>query len=160
MTLDLPLNNQVTDHQSALAWAYSLYAGVFAFLFSILIFSPVSGVRFAAIAAVSALVCVRIASWLASYFGRSGYGLIACVITAFLFPMVPPLFVIFGVVEERLTELSSNITILEYAKLCVIYYLLGIIYAAPAAFVATLIYNLALVAVRKMQWLAVQQRWI
>ena len=160
MTLDLPLNNQVTDHQSALAWAYSLYAGVFAFLFSILIFSPLSGVPFAAIAGVSAVICARIAGWIAYYFSRSGYGLVACVITAFLFPMVPPLFVIFGVVEERLTEPSSSITILEYAKLCVIYYLLGIIYAAPAAFVATLSYNLALAAVRRMQWLAVQQRWI
>jgi len=160
MTLDLPLNNQVTDHQSALAWAYSLYAGVFAFLFSILIFSPLSGVPFAAIAGVSAVICARIAGWIASYFSRSGYGLVACVITAFLFPMAPPLFVIFGVVEERLTEPSSSITILEYAKLCVIYYLLGIIYAAPAAFVATLSYNLALAAVRRMQWLAVQQRWI
>jgi hypothetical protein len=160
MTLDLPLNNQVTDHQSALAWTYSLYAGVFAFLFSILIFSPLSGVPFAAIAGVSAVICARIAGWIASYFSRSGYGLVACVITAFLFPMVPPLFVIFGVVEERLIEPSSSITILEYAKLCVIYYLLGIIYAAPAAFVAILSYNLALAAVRRMQWLAVQQRWI
>ena len=146
--------------QSRLGWAYSLYAGIFAFLFSILIFSPVSGAPFAAIAAISAFICARIAGWLASYFGRSGYGLVACVITAFLFPMVPPLFVIFGVVEEQLSELSSSITILEYAKLCVIYYLLGIIYAAPAAFVATLIFNLALAAVRRMQWLAVQQRWI
>jgi hypothetical protein len=143
-----------------LEWAYSLYAGIFAFLFSVFIFSPVSGVRFAAIAAVSAFVCVRIASWIASRFGRSGYGLIACVIAIIAFPLVPPLFVIFGAVEEHLTDFSNGITIFEYAKLCVIYYLLGIIYTAPAAFVATLIFDLALAVARKLRWLSFEQRWL
>lgn len=160
MTLDVPMNDLAVDRQPLLAWVYSLFAGIFAFLFSILIFSPLSGVPFAAIAAVSAFVCARVASWIAVRYGRSGYGLVTCIITMFLFPLVPPLVVITGAVEEKFTEFSSSVTIFEYAKICVIYYLFGLIYAAPAALAGTLVYNLALAAIRKMQWLSVRQRWI
>ena len=145
--------------QSQLGWAYSLFAGVFAFLFSILIFSPVSGVQFAAIAGVSAIICVRIASWLASYFGRSGYGLVACIISTILFPLVPPIVVMSGGIYERLTG-SPTLDFSDYAGLSVIYYLAGIIYASPATFAGTAIFQLALVAVRKIRWLSFQQRWL
>jgi hypothetical protein len=149
-----------TTIQSKLGWAFSLYAGVFAFLYSILIFSPLSGLPFAAISAVSAFICVRIASWLASYFGRSGYGLVACVITAFLFPLVPPLVVMSGALHERLTEPSISSTFVEFGELSAAYYLIGFIYAAPAVLAGTATFQLALVIVRKLRWLTFDQLWI
>ena len=84
-----------THYQTVLAWAYSAYGSVFAFLFSLYYFSPVSGVAFALMAGAAAFVCARIAGWIAGYFGRSGYGLIACLLVAILFPSVPPLMTIF-----------------------------------------------------------------
>ena len=149
-----------TGIQPKLGWAFSLYAGVFAFLYSILIFSPLSGLPFAAIAAVSAFVCVRIASWLASYFGRSGYGLVACVITALLFPLVPPLVVMSGGLHERLTDPSISSTFSEFSRLSAIFYLVGIMYAAPAVLAGTATFQLALLVARKLHWLSFEQKWI
>lgn len=149
-----------TNIQSRLGWAYSLYACVFAFLFSVLIFSPLSGVPFAAIAAISALVCVRIASWLASYFGRSGYGLVACIISTVIFPLVPPIVVMTGGAYELLIESGTSQALFEYTNLSAIYYLVGIIYTAPATFSATAIFQLALLLMRKLRWLSFEQKWI
>jgi hypothetical protein len=146
--------------QSKLGWAYSFYASVFAFLFSILIFSPLSGVPFAAIAAISALIMVRIASWLASYFGRSGYGLVACIFATILFPLVPPIVVISGGLHEQLTTAATSSEFFEFVQLSAIYYLAGIIYAAPATFAGTATFQLALVIVRKLRWLTFDQLWI
>jgi len=157
----MPPNSQTTDYQSRLAWAYSLYAGAFAFVFSIAYFSPLSGVQFAALAGLSALVCARIAAWIAGYFGRSGYGLVACAITAILFPLVPPAVTVFYFVLDYFQSgILTGTTIKEYAVLFSLYYIIGIQYAAPAALAATLIFHLALVAIRKQQWLTFQHRWI
>jgi hypothetical protein len=146
--------------QSKLGWVYSLYAGVFAFLFSILIFSPLSGVPFAAMAAVGAFVSVRIASWFASYFGRSGYGLVACIFATALFPLVPSIVVMFNGVLEFFTDSLTAAEFGGYTKLSGIYYVLGIIYAAPATFSGTAIFQAALFVVRKLRWLAFEQRWL
>ena len=48
--------------QAKLGWVFSLYAGVFAFLFSLFIFSPGSGTGFALLAGASALVTARLAN--------------------------------------------------------------------------------------------------
>jgi hypothetical protein len=146
--------------QTKLGWIYSLYACVFAFFFSILIFSPVSGAAFAAMAAVSAFVCVRIASWLSSYFGRSGYGLVACVIATILFPLVPPIVVMSGGINELLSGSPTSIKLSDYARLSAVYYFVGIVYAAPATFSATAIFQLALAAARNRHWLSFEQKWI
>lgn len=159
MTLTLP-EDRPDISQSMLAWAYSIYAGVFAFLFSIFIFSPLSGARFAAMSAVSAFICVRIASWLASYFGRSGYGLVACIIATVVFPLVPPIVVMTGGAYEFLIESGTGQGLLEYTNLSAIYYLAGVIYTAPATFSATAIFQLALFLVRKLRWLNFEQKWI
>ena len=146
--------------QSKLGWAYSIFAGVFAFLFSIFIFSPLSGVPFAAMAAVGAFISVRIASWIASYFGRSGYGLVACIFATILFPLVPPVVVMSNGIYELLTGSPGSVGFSGYAGLSVIYYFVGIIYAAPATFAGTAIFQLALVALRKIHWLSFEQLWI
>ena len=146
--------------QSKLGWAFSLYAGVFAFLYSILIISPLSELPFAAIAAVSALIMVRIASWLASYFGRSGYGLVACIFATILFPLVPPIVVMSGGLHEQLTTTATSSEFFEFVQLSAVYYFIGIIYAAPATFAGTATFQLALVIVRKLRWLTFDQLWI
>ena len=149
--------SQDSQGQSALAWTYSFFAGVFAFAFSLYFFSPASGPQFAALAAVCAFICARIAGWLASYSGNSGYGLVTCIITSFIFPLVPPLVAVTYMVRS---ETLTDATIAEYVVTFVLYYIFGIQYAAPAAFAATLIYNVALAVVRRTRWLAVQQRWL
>ena len=146
-----------TITQSKLGWVFSLYAGVIAFLFSILIFSPLSGIPFALITAGSALVCTRIASWVASYFGWSGYGLIACILTTILFPLVPPIVVMTAGLSEYFSIPGS---FSEYTNLSATYYMAGIIYTAPATFAGTAIFQAALSCARKLDWLSLEQRWI
>jgi hypothetical protein len=140
--------------QAKLGWIFSIYAGVFAFLFSLFWFSPASGVQFALFAAVSALVTARLAAWIANYFGRSRYGLIACLITAVLFSMVPLAFIIANTGEEFF------VSPFEYMSLLRLYFAIGIFYAAPAALAATLVFHLALVVVRRRQWFVFEQRWL
>jgi hypothetical protein len=153
----VPVATPSANIQLKLDWIFSVYAGVFAFLFSILIFSPLSGIPFALIAAGSALVCTRIASWIASSFGWSGYGLIACILTTILFPLVPPIVVMAAGLSEYFSEPG---TFSEYSVLSATYYLLGIIYTAPAALAGTAIFHAALLCARKLHWLSLEQRWL
>lgn len=159
----MPPHSQATDYQSRLAWACSAYAGLFAFAYSIAVFSPESGLPFAALAGVTAFLCAQIAGKTAGYFGRSRYGFIACAITVVLFSLVPSAAIIFYLTVDYLqTGIETpETTIRDYTKLIVLYFAIGLRYfAAPAALVATLIFHLALFVIRKQQWLAFQQRWI
>jgi len=145
--------------QAKLGWVYSLYAGIFAFLFSLFFFSSGSGAGFALLAGASALVAARLAAWIAGYFGRSRYGLIACAITAILFSLTPLGFlIVFSSSDLFGTEPIA--TLAEFLKLMVLFFVIGIAYAAPAALAATLVFHLALVIVRKQRWLAFEQQWL
>ncbi len=160
MTTMTSPEGRISDYQSRLAWAYSLYAGIFAFLFSLFIFSPLSGAGFAAIAGVSALICARLAGWIAAYFGRSTYGLVACAITAILFSMVPLLFTLYYSGMDYFPTAAPASEIMDFSVLLSLYFIFGIIYAAPAALIATFAFQLILLIARKQQWLVFQQRWL
>src|SRR5262245_13414433 len=76
-----------TISPSKLAWIYSLVMGICAFASTIIFFLHASTLISFVLSPLSAVLCARIAGWIAGLDDRSHYGFLAC----FIFILISPL---------------------------------------------------------------------
>src|SRR5262249_3818618 len=86
-----PMQSSDRQEQSRLAWYYSFLVGLFGFAVSLFVYFSLLGIPMAALAGASALLGARVGGWLASLDGRSRYGLVACLFTILISPLMPPM---------------------------------------------------------------------
>jgi hypothetical protein len=151
------MTSESTDgrSQSMLAWIYSFILGVCAFGFSFHLAPLLFGLPSVVISFAGAIICARIAGWMATLDGRSNYGVLA----GFIFVLILPLWLTLMTDLFALAK-GARVTIAAYMSLFIPLYVVTLMKAAPVAVVVTLVFNLALAVARMMRWVNVQQRWI